>query len=161
MMHTRSHFVKQWAAYVAVGLGAYVSLGTSCDTVAVEANFEGQSELLQGSDERHFQLSIHADGTIEEVRLRVDPDIVQAVDGAADAAGDPAGTPGGPSVTQVDGSWVVDCHQAACEDLFLTLNRGQLPGDLSVSVRANVVVVGGDCGGESPEFVEVALTELD
>jgi hypothetical protein len=58
------------------------------------------------------------------------------------------------------GDYDVSCYAYDCSELFLTVGRGELTGDLDVSLEVTASAAGA-CDGDAPEYIETELTELD
>ena len=149
--------LRQFGAHLAIFVGAYVSLGTTCEGSSTSASLEGQTTLAANRAERHLQLSSRSDRGISRVSITITPAveaIVDSIDGPISLGG--GGGPNDPTSV----SFESDCAELSCEELFLTLNRGALGGDLDISLEVRAWA-GGSCAETYPDFVEIELMELD
>ncbi len=160
---TRARFLlQQFGAYLAVFVGAYVSLGTSCGGASRDVELHGHTTLPEARTERHLQLSTASDRIISELTVGVRPRRLTLV---VDAVALPEAPAGGPQVPVVEpgdemGDYQVNCYAYDCSELFLTLGRGDLTGDQEVTLEITASATAA-CDGNGPEYVETELTELD
>jgi hypothetical protein len=154
--------LQQFGAYLAVFVGAYVSLGTSCGGVDRSVELEGHTTLPQERTERHLQLSTNSDRYVGELTIRLRSRRLLLT---VDAVASPLWPSGGPAIPVLQpagemGDYDVSCYAYDCSELFLTVGRGELTGDLDVSLEVTASAAGA-CDGDAPEYIETELTELD
>lgn len=153
--------LQQFGAHLAILVGAYVSLGTTCSGSSTDVSLQRRTTLSANRTERHLQISTRSDQPISRVSIRTSPALELLVD-SLDGSVVPGtgGVGGGPDVTASETYFDTDCTEFSCEELFLTLGRGTLEGDLDISLEISAGAEG-SCDGTDPDFVEIEISELD